>query len=476
MVSSVLKKLDLSYESIEKDLPDYINSGLMVLYKRQHDDNGWGWYENDETDPYMTAYVLYGLLEAQKILPETGIGITVDEKVISRGIASLISQLPAIKEDSVRVYALYVLSHTDRIKQEWLDEMYAKKEKLTSISKAMLLLAYENAGVEGKAKVLYEMLLSEKIEENGYVHWGYVGEEYYWWDWEADPLETTAYVLRAMAKRDIENPLITKAIRWLIINRTGSYWRSTKATGKIIYALCDYLSRTGEMNPDYDLVITLNGETLLKHHVKKGSTLEGLSPVVVPGEKLLNGENQIKIKKDGPGNIYFSSTFTCYRDQKEIAPQDRGFSLIRKYFILEKTAVTDGIVYTKRPLSGPIKSGDEVLVELQLSVDKRCSYAVIEDYFPAGFEPIKEDENYTIGGDSLYTGDYFPWYAGREFRDERIAISASYLSGGTHIFEYILRAQIPGTFEVMPAEAYLMYFPGKYGRTANDRITVLDSQ
>jgi hypothetical protein len=42
MVGSVLKKLDLSEKSIEKDLPDYINSGLMVLYKRQHDDNGWG--------------------------------------------------------------------------------------------------------------------------------------------------------------------------------------------------------------------------------------------------------------------------------------------------------------------------------------------------------------------------------------------------------------------------------------------------
>ena len=96
MVASVLKKLDLNEKSIEKDLPDYIKSGLMMLYKRQHDDNGWGWYEFDETDPYMTAYVLYGLLEAKRLLPETGIPITVDEGVIKRGTASLITQLPTI--------------------------------------------------------------------------------------------------------------------------------------------------------------------------------------------------------------------------------------------------------------------------------------------------------------------------------------------------------------------------------------------
>jgi hypothetical protein len=128
------------------------------------------------------------------MLPEAGILIAVDEGVIKRGTASLITQLPSIEEDSVRVYALYVLSHTDKLKLTWLDEMFEKRAKLTSISKAMLLLAYENKGVEGKAKVLYDELMKEKIESNGMVHWGYTGEQFYWWDWEADPLETTAYM------------------------------------------------------------------------------------------------------------------------------------------------------------------------------------------------------------------------------------------------------------------------------------------
>lgn len=476
MVSSVLKKLDLTYEGIEEDLPDYINSGLSVLYKRQHDDDGWGWYENDDTDPYMTAYVLYGLIEANRILPETGIDIKVDEGVIKRGTASLISQLDEIEEDSVRVYALYVLSHTDSLKLEWLDEMFDKAYTLTAISKAMLLLAYENMGVEGKARTLYNMLLAERIEEDGYVHWGYAGEEFYWWQWEADELETTAYMLRVMARRDIDNPLIPKAIRWLIINRTGSYWRSTKASGKIIYAMSDYLSRTGEMHPDYDLSLMLNGEELVDVHVNKNNMLGDFTTIRVSDDKLKTGENTIELKKDGPGSVYYSSVFTYFADVGDIEPLSSGFDVKREYYLLKKEVKGREIKYVKEPLVGPVLSGDEILVKVDVTTGEASSYFLLEDYFPAGCEPITDDEDYLIAGDDFYDGRYHYWYAGREIRDERIALSLSYMSKGTHTFKYILRAQVPGVFEVMPSEAYLMYYPDRYGRTESGELVINEAK
>jgi len=477
MVASTIKKLDLelNMKSIEKDLPDYIKSGLMMLYKRQHDDNGWGWYEFDETDPYMTAYVLYGLVEAQRLLPETGIPITIDEGVIKRGTASLISQLPSIKEDSVRIYALYVLSHTDKLKLAWLDEMFEKREKLTPISKAMLLLAYENAGVEGKAKVLYDALMKEKIEENGYVHWGYAGEEFYWWDWQADPLETTAYVLRVMARRDIKNPLIPKTIRWLIVNRTGSYWMSTKATGKIIYALTDYLTRTGESSPDYTMTILLNGKEIKKTRITKSTMLSEGGRITIPEGDLKVGPNTIKITKDGPGSLYFSSAFTYYTAAERITPKNGGFDVKRKYYLLKRVPKKGELIYAKEPLAGPVRSGDEILVELSVTTDKPVKYFLLEDYYPAGFEAITDDKNYVISGDDIYTGDAYWWYAGKEYRDERIALSMDYLDKGTAVFKYILRAQNPGTYRVMPADAYLMYYPSRLGRSDDATMIVTDT-
>jgi uncharacterized protein YfaS (alpha-2-macroglobulin family) len=474
MVASLLKKIDLSDKSIEKDLPDYIQSGLMMLYKRQHDDNGWGWYEFDETDAYMTAYVLYGLLEAKRLLPETGIPITVDEGVIKRGTASLISQLDTIKEDSVKVYALYVLSYTDKLKVAWLDELYEKRDKLTPISQAMLLLAYENMGIEGKAKDLYDMLMKEKIQENGYVHWGYAGEEFYWWDWQADPLETTAYVLRVMARRDVANPLIPKTIRWLIINRTGSYWRSTKATGKIIYAMTDYLTRTGETEPNYTMTIVLNGKELKRAKVTKGTMLTEAGTITVKESDLKTGPNTIEITKDGKGSLYYSSTFTYYTAAPEIGPKNAGFDVKRKYYLLKRVQKKGELLYAKEPLSGPVKSGDEILVELTVSSDKKSKYFLLEDYYPAGCEAITDDENYVISGDDFYSGDWYWWFAGREYRDERIAISMDSVNPGTYVFKYIMRAQNPGTYGVMPAEGYLMYFPARSGRTGSNRFVITE--
>lgn len=476
MVASVLKKLDLNEKSIEKDLPDYINSGLMMLYKRQHDDNGWGWYEFDETDAYMTAYVLYGLLEAQRLLPEAGIPITVDEGVIKRGTASLISQLPGIQEDSVRVYALYVLSHTDKLKLTWLDEMFEKRAKLTPIGKAMLLLAYENKGVEGKAKILYDELMKEKIEAGGMVHWGYAGEEFYWWDWEADPLETTAYMLRVMAKRDVDNPLIPKTIRWLIVNRTGSYWRSTKATGKIIYALTDYLTRTGETSPNYTMTVLLNGKELKKAKITKSTMLTEAGSITIGEGDLKTGTNIIEIKKDGPGSLYYSSTFTYYTAADRIDPKNSGFDVKRKYYLLKRVPKKGELIYVKQPLAGPVTSGDEILVELTVSTDAAVKYFLLEDYYPAGCEAVTDDESYFISGDDFYTGTVNWWYAGKEYRDERIAISMDYLDKGSAVFKYILRAQNPGTYGVAPAEAYLMYFPERYGRTEDATIVITDMQ
>jgi uncharacterized protein YfaS (alpha-2-macroglobulin family) len=354
--------------------------------------------------------------------------------------------------------------------------MFDKADELTAISKAMLLLAYENMGVEGKAGALYDMLLAERMEENGYVHWGYDGEEFYWWQWESDELETTAYMLTVMAKRDIENPLISKAIRWLIINRTGSYWRSTKASGKIIYAMSDYLSRTGEMHPDYDLSLTLNGEELIDVHVNKNNMLGDFTSIRVPDDKLKTGENTIELKKDGPGSVYYSSEFTYYTDVGDIESLSSGFDVKREYYLLKKEVKGSEIIYTKEPLTGPVSSGDEILVKLGVTTDNYYTYFLIEDYFPAGCEPITDDDNYIIAGDDYYDGGYHYWYAGREIRDERIGLSRTYMREGTHSFKYILRAQIPGVFEVMPSEASLMYYPDRYGRTGSGELVINEAK
>ena len=46
-------------------LQQKIRAGLDRLYNFQHEDGGWGWWETDESHPFMTAYVVAGLAQAK---------------------------------------------------------------------------------------------------------------------------------------------------------------------------------------------------------------------------------------------------------------------------------------------------------------------------------------------------------------------------------------------------------------------------
>jgi uncharacterized protein YfaS (alpha-2-macroglobulin family) len=206
--------------------------------------------------------------------------------------------------------------------------------------------------------------------------------------------------------------------------------------------------------------------------------LEKLETIVIPDGDLKTGDNVITLTKEGPGSVYLASSFVYFVDTPDVEPLDEGFSVERRYYLLERKKQGREIVYVKKPLDGPVNSGDEILVELDVDTDSSCEYFLLEDYFPAGCEVIVDDDNYIIEGDDYYNGDnpFWYWYAGREFRDERAALSMSYMYDDGYTFKYIMRAEIPGLYSVMPAEAYLMYYPNRYGRTASDDFIINDAR
>src|SRR6266513_1415071 len=71
-------------ESLDRGaLNGKIRAGLDRLYNFQHEDGGWGWWDTDESHPFMTAYVVAGLVQARSP------GVAVRQEVITRGAAWL---------------------------------------------------------------------------------------------------------------------------------------------------------------------------------------------------------------------------------------------------------------------------------------------------------------------------------------------------------------------------------------------------
>ena len=65
VVADTLKKLNLSGMISPADLQAKINAGLDRLNDLRHDDGGWGWWKEDDSRVFMTAYVVSGLAQAK---------------------------------------------------------------------------------------------------------------------------------------------------------------------------------------------------------------------------------------------------------------------------------------------------------------------------------------------------------------------------------------------------------------------------
>lgn len=467
-------------DATKKDLPKMVEAGFNRLYSMQHYDGGWGWWTNDQSHPFMTSYVIYGLTLAKSA------GYEVRPDVLTKGITSLKSLMNDKNVDmTTRAYMLYTYSFTDGKDSKVYTEQLKKleSEKLNDYAIGLISMAATNFGDDETAKKYNDMLLRtvQSAGETG-SYWG--GEAWHY-SWQDDKVQTTAMAVKALVNSQSyvsQNPeILNRAIRWLMMQRHGGGWNSTQQTAFIVYAIVDYLKKSKELKPDYSVKVYVNNEVVLDKKMTREDVFTKSVPIVLDGVKLKAGVNDIKIEKEGAGKVYVSSELSYYTNEENIKPREEGFRVEKEYFKLEKyTRYSDNkIVYKKRYFDGTLKSGDEILVKVRVSSkENNMQYFMLEDPIPAGCEVIKDDWAFTIDEEKDYSGwDYYWWrwwYADKDIRDNRVSFFATYLWGDTQEFSYILRAQIPGAYNVIPATGMLMYYPEIRGSSEELRIVIED--
>lgn len=481
IVANAFKDLNAPIsEATQKDLPKMVDAGYNRLYSMQHYDGGWGWWTNDQSHPFMTSYVVYGLTLGDKA------GYPVRKDVYNKGIASIKAQLKDKNlEATTRAYMLYTLSFADGKDIKLFEEQFQilSETEMNDYSISLLSMAARNVGNTQAAEKYSKMLVAHvQSEGESGAYWG--GKTWHY-SWQEDKVQTTAMAVKALLMDPVslkDNPeLMNKAVRWLMQQRQGGAWWNTQATAFIIYAMVDYLKTSKELEPDYNVKISVNGELLLDKKMTKQDVFEKDLKFVIDGSKLKTGQNDIKIEKSGAGKVYVSSDLRYYTSEGVIQPRENGFRVHKEYFKLEKYTKynDDKIMYRKRYFDGQVKSGDEILVKVKVEAkDKDQQYFMLEDPIPAGCEVVKDDWAFNIEEEKDYTGwDYYWWrwwYADKDIRDNRVTFFATYLYGDTYEFTYILHAQIPGKYNVIPATGMLMYYPDVRGSSEELKIEITD--
>ncbi|MDR3667424.1 MAG: alpha-2-macroglobulin family protein, partial [Ignavibacteriaceae bacterium] len=216
------------------EMPEMVNAGLQRLYSFQHPDGGWGWWTNDNTHPYMTAYVIYGMNLAKKA------GYELDEEIYKKGVGNLNSQLNIpVSDPTTLAFMLYALSSSDDKKYDSfiLEKIKGMEEnKLNAYSLSLNIMTLVNINNRTLAKDYANRLISMAENKSGMVFWS--GKEWHY-NWQDDMVQSTSFAVKALIKSGSKSDLISKAVSWLIMQKQGYSWRSTQETSAVIFALSD---------------------------------------------------------------------------------------------------------------------------------------------------------------------------------------------------------------------------------------------
>jgi alpha-2-macroglobulin len=466
MVTQATKELGLTPPAASVELDQKIAAGLDRLYNFQHDDGGWGWWETDETHPFMTAYVVAGLAQARDA------GYPVDAQRLARGRQSLLKQIqenPRAIAD-IRVYMVYALALSGAVDPQLVGGLYETRDKLSSHGDALMALLLARLK-DARAQEFVRILEKSATVKDPYAWW--TSEREAMLDFSSDnSFETTAYAVKALANLDPKSDLLPKAARWLIDHRTdGFYWDSTEQTATAVYGLIDYLKVSGELKPNYELTVFVNGKQVAEHQMTEKEVSNPLPLVVnVHPPDLHAGANEVRVVKSGPGVLYWSAFATYYTKEPKPAPTgSTALNIVREYFKLVPENLNGRIVYAEQPLTGSVQSGDIVVVRLTVSATSDEQYLLIEDPIPAGFDFIEKENLYELKAKPAWW-DYY--YTRREFHDDRAAMFSTVFQRGQAQLHYLLKAVTPGTFQANPARVLPMYEPARQGSTRSATVTV----
>jgi hypothetical protein len=478
ITAKTLRDLGVRNEKLEAKLPDMVAKGLDRLYSFQRPDGGWGWWSGGDGNPWMTAYVVYGLTLAGDA------GYSVDKGRVQRGIQFLKSNLVRLEDRSdTLAYCLYVLAHHDITDRKLLDRTWAKRDELNACSRALMAAAYHKLGDRERARISLRNLEDRVWEDKdtGTAHWGKTSGYY---RWSYDAVEATSYALKAYLAIEPEHRLVKAAMKWLVANRRGSRWKSTRDTAMAVYSLADYVQATNELAPDYKVTVYVNDEPVRTLTVTKDNALDLDGRVTLGDSDLKSGPNTIRIVKEGSGNLYYSTGMFFYTKEEKIQGAGHELFVDRSY---TKVALDEENQEVRTPLEygDPVRSGDRIEVTLKIEAKNNYEYLVFEDPKPSGceavairsgyqyFQPPKEMAEKRREGDLAYHGGTRAYM---EVRDEQTAFFCRSLKQGYHFITYQLRAEIPGTFNALPTSGYAMYIPDIRGLSDEMRLRIGERQ
>ncbi|MCB9916544.1 MAG: hypothetical protein H6828_15570 [Planctomycetes bacterium] len=432
--------------SLER-LDEVTAAGLERLWKLQHGDGSWSWWEHGEGDPFMTAYAVWTLSLARDA------GVELDAARLDAGGRWLGERLVEAKDRPdlaawmLQAHAAWLRAQDDERQRDFavqaLERGLAQRGALNAYGKALLCLAASDLGRADAAALLTRNLIDgvqrdeapdASIVAVGHLaggtqrpraHWGEDGTGYRWSD---GGVEATAFALMALVRVDPHHELVEPAADWLVANRRGAQWSNTKTTAIVVLALERYLAATAQLDREVGYRVVVNGTEVASVALGKDDLLRAPARHVVPRELLRDGENRVELRRTrGAGPLYFSVEARFTSLEEPVAPRGHELFVRRQYFrLVARPTLLRGVQYERVPLADgdELVSGERVEVVVTVEAKNHLEYLVFEDQKPAGLEAVQ-----VKSGEALWARELRADEAGYRFGEAAATRLASARAG-----------------------------------------------
>lgn len=443
-------------------LEKMIRFGVKRLIDFQNDKGGWGFWRGDASDPFLTAYAVWGLsLEAQLRGGQPPYPATRSAELLMQSI-----QQESQIEPDLLAWEIHAISQAGALPNPLLEKLWDERRKLSPQGLALLgsVLVQRK---DTRAAEIASQLQSLVHKDHRGASWSVDHDLFEPWSRDAG-VEATAFALRFLAQQNPSDPLLPEAARWLAGSRdSGPAWNNTKRTAFALYGLTEYLRVSKELQPSFKITVLASGRKVFEKSFSSADVFAPPPQVEVPAGAA------IEVRKEGAGTAYVSldGSARLAGDRLEMPESGSGFEIARELYRLVPSQVGGRMTQSLVPLQGPVRVGEIVMLRLTVSALRDQRYLLIDSPLPAGAEPVARDEVYDIQPQP-------PWWklswSRRELRDSHALWFPWALRDGPALYSALIRFTNLGVYRLGAARIEAMYQPGLFRATEQVTLEVVE--
>lgn len=435
---------------------------LQQLQEMQLSDGRWPWFPGGPGNDFITLYIASGIGRLRHL----GVDIPIDTAIRAWGrLDTWIVErhrwiLQHAKKESAHLdstIALYLYARSLFLKEApipptsqetitfWLDQARRHWLRLPDrLSQGHIALALQRWADPTTPQAIVKSLRERSVStpELG-MFWRDTESG---WSWQQAPIETQAMMIEVLEEIAKDGKAVEDCQVWLLKQKQTQAWKTTKATADAVYALL--LRGMSGLASDAKVEIQLAGNPVeskkLPGRLSSPEAGTGYYEKQVSGPDVRPNQGRITLTKTDPGVAWASVHWQYLEDISKIPPHT-GTPLQLKKALYTRNA--GGVLV---PITGRVTVGTEVVVRLELRVDRDVEFVHLKDQRGSGLEPVNALSQYKYQ-------DGLAYY--ESTRDTASHFFVDYLAKGAYVFEYSTRVQHAGQYQSGLAEIQCLYAP-----------------